>query len=147
MTVVDRSGRTLSGQTVEAFWASIEHARPLAVAINCSLGAARDARLAGGARARRRRAGLVLPERRPAECVRRLRREAPEETAALLREFAESGLVNAVGGCCGTTPEHVAAIAEAVAGLPPRREVPAHATAAAVGRPGAVRGRGRTPAS
>jgi 5-methyltetrahydrofolate--homocysteine methyltransferase len=126
MTVVDRSGRTLSGQTVEAFWASIEHARPLAVAINCSL---------GGAEMRPWLAELARVAPVPVWCYPNAGLpnafggydETPEETTALLREFAESGLVNAVGGCCGTTPEHIAAIAQAVSGLPPR-DIPAAST-------------------
>ena len=127
LTVVDRSGRTLSGQTVEAFWASIEHAGLLAVAINCSLGATEM------------RAWLIELARVagvPVWCYPNAGLpnafggydELPPETAALLREFAESGLVNGVGGCCGTTPEHIAAIAEAVDGLP-KRAVPARRTA------------------
>jgi 5-methyltetrahydrofolate--homocysteine methyltransferase len=123
LTVVDRSGRTLSGQTVEAFWTSIEHARPLAVAINCSL---------GGAEMRPWLAELARVASAPVWCYPNAGLpnafggydESPTETAALLREFAWSGLVNAVGGCCGTTPEHIAAIAEAASGLPPR-DVPA----------------------
>jgi 5-methyltetrahydrofolate--homocysteine methyltransferase len=119
LTVVDRSGRTLSGQTVEAFWASIEHAGLLAVAINCSLGAAEM---------RPWLAELAHVADLPLWCYPNAGLpnafggydESPAETAALLKEFAASGLVNAVGGCCGTTPEHVAAIAGAVAGLPPR---------------------------
>ncbi|MDX6631688.1 MAG: 5-methyltetrahydrofolate--homocysteine methyltransferase, partial [Gaiellales bacterium] len=119
MTVVDRSGRTLSGQTVEAFWTSIEHARPLAVAINCSL---------GGAEMRPWLAELARVATVPVLCYPNAGLpnafggydESPAETTALLREFAESGLVNWVGGCCGTTPEHIAAIAQAVSGLPPR---------------------------
>ena len=123
LTVVDRSGRTLSGQTVEAFWTSIEHAHPLAVAINCSL---------GGAEMRPWLAELARVASVPVWCDPNAGLpnafgeydETPAETAALLREFAESGLVNGVGGCCGTTPEHITAIAEAVSGLAPR-EVPA----------------------
>ena len=124
VTIVDLSGRTLSGQTLEAFWASIEHAHPLLVGVNCSLGA---------------------KEMRPhveelaglADCYTSCHPNAglpnafggydeqPDETSALLREFAEAGFVNVVGGCCGTTPEHTRRIAAAVAGLPPRR-VPQH---------------------
>ncbi|MEJ7735098.1 MAG: methionine synthase, partial [Polyangiaceae bacterium] len=119
VTIVDKSGRTLSGQTVEAFWASVLHARPMSVGVNCSLGA-RDIRqyvaelaaLAGIPVTCYPNAGL--PNAMGAYD------EEPEETAALLREFAESGLVNAVGGCCGTTPEHVQAIAAAVRPLKPR---------------------------
>jgi 5-methyltetrahydrofolate--homocysteine methyltransferase len=119
VTVTDRSGRTLSGQTLEAFYASIVHARPLSVGLNCSLGA-REMRpfLAELAAVARTRVSCYpnagLPNAFGAYD------EEPSTTAALLREFAESGLVNIVGGCCGTTPEHVRAIAGAVAGLPPR---------------------------
>jgi 5-methyltetrahydrofolate--homocysteine methyltransferase len=120
VTIVDRSGRNLSGQTVEAFWISIEHAQPLAVAINCSLGATEmRPYLADLAR--------VVPL--PIFCYPNAGLpnafggydEQPPETSRLLREFAEAGLVNAVGGCCGTGPEHVKAIRAAVAGVPPRR--------------------------
>jgi 5-methyltetrahydrofolate--homocysteine methyltransferase len=119
VTIVDRSGRTLSGQTVEAFWASIRHAEPLAVGINCSLGAAE---------LRPYLADLARVAPVPVTCYPNAGLpnafggydEQPNTTAALLREFAGSGLVNAVGGCCGTTPEHLAAIRAAVAGLPPR---------------------------
>ena len=119
LTVVDRSGRTLSGQTVEAFWASIEHAHPLAVAINCSL---------GGAEMRPWLAELASVATVPVWCYPNAGLpnafggydETPAQTSALLREFAQSGLVNAVGGCCGTTPEHIAAIVAAVAGVAPR---------------------------
>ncbi len=123
LTVVDRSGRTLSGQTVEAFWTSIEHAGLLAVAINCSL---------GGAEMRPWLSDLASVASVPVWCYPNAGLpnafggydESPPETAALLREFAEAGLVNGVGGCCGTTPEHIAAITAAVGGLP-AREIPA----------------------
>jgi 5-methyltetrahydrofolate--homocysteine methyltransferase len=119
-TITDRSGRTLSGQTVEAFWNSVRHARPFAVGFNCALGAdlmrphvAEMARLAGVLVAAYPNAGLpnAFGEYD----------EAPEDTAAHLEEWASSGLVNILGGCCGTTPEHIAAIARAVAGKPPRK--------------------------
>ncbi|MGE4240167.1 homocysteine S-methyltransferase family protein [Ramlibacter sp.] len=121
-TVTDASGRILSGQTVTAFWYSVRHARPLAVGLNCALGAA-----------------LMRPY------IQELHRAAPETfiscypnaglpnpmsdtgfdetpdvTSRLLREFAEEGLVNIVGGCCGTTPDHIGAIAQAVAPLAAR---------------------------
>src|SRR5207244_2238874 len=119
VSIVDRSGRTLSGQTVEAFWNSVEHAEPLAVGINCSLGAAEMrpyladlARIAPVFVTCYPNAGL--PNAFGGYD------EQPTTTSSLLREFAESGLVNAVGGCCGTGPEHIAAIRAAVAGLPPR---------------------------
>jgi 5-methyltetrahydrofolate--homocysteine methyltransferase len=120
VTIVDLSGRTLSGQTVESFWTSVEHARPLIVGVNCSLGAAEMrphveelSRLAGTYVSGHPNAGL--PNAFGGYD------EQPHETAALLRGFAEAGIVNVVGGCCGTTPEHVAQIAAAAAGLPPRQ--------------------------
>ncbi|MGH3263100.1 MAG: homocysteine S-methyltransferase family protein, partial [Trebonia sp.] len=119
VTIVDLSGRTLSGQTLEAFWASIEHADPLVVGVNCSLGAAEMrpyvtelSRLAGTYTACHPNAGL--PNAFGGYD------QAPEETARLLGEFAQAGLVNVVGGCCGTTPAHIARIADAVSGLPSR---------------------------
>jgi 5-methyltetrahydrofolate--homocysteine methyltransferase len=118
-TITDRSGRTLSGQTVEAFWNSIRHARPFAVGFNCALGAdlmrphvAELARLADTLVAAYPNAGLPNAFGQYDE--------TPEETAAHLNEWAGSGLVNILGGCCGTTPEHIAAIAAAVAGKTPR---------------------------
>jgi 5-methyltetrahydrofolate--homocysteine methyltransferase len=122
-TAVDRSGRNLSGQTVEAFWLSVEHARPLLVGVNCSLGATEMRPfvedLAGMATtwvSCHPNAGLPN--------ALGLHDEGPEDTSRFLGEFARAGLVNVVGGCCGTTPEHVRAIAAAVEGVPPRR-VPA----------------------
>jgi 5-methyltetrahydrofolate--homocysteine methyltransferase len=123
VTIVDLSGRTLSGQTVEAFWNSIAHAQPLVVGVNCSLGAkemrphvADLARLAGTYTASHPNAGL--PNAFGGYD------QTPEETAALLREFAGEGMVNIVGGCCGTTPGHIERVAAAVRGIAPRR-VPA----------------------
>ena len=122
VTIVDLSGRTLSGQTVEAFWTSIEHARPLIVGVNCSLGAkemrphvAELSRLADTFTSSHPNAGL--PNAFGGYD------EQPHETATLLREFAEAGFVNVVGGCCGTAPEHVEQIAATVEGLPPRELV------------------------
>ncbi|MFY1698489.1 MULTISPECIES: methionine synthase [unclassified Solwaraspora] len=119
VTIVDLSGRTLSGQTVEAFWRSVEHARPLVVGVNCSLGAeemrphvAELTRLAGTFTACHPNAGL--PNAFGGYD------QTPTETGALLADFAGAGMVNLVGGCCGTTPEHIAQIAKAVAGAPPR---------------------------
>ena len=118
-TITDRSGRTLSGQTVEAFWNSVRHARPFAAGFNCALGAdlmrphvAELSRLAETLVAAYPNAGL--PNAFGGYD------ETPEETAAALKEWASSGLVNIVGGCCGTTPAHIRCIAEAVAGLAPR---------------------------
>ena len=119
VTVTDRSGRTLSGQTIDAFYVSIRHAQPLSVGINCALGA-RDMRpylaeLAGIAECR----VSCYPNAGLPNAFGEYD-ETPDETAGLLREFAASGLVNLLGGCCGTTPEHIAAVARAVDGLPPR---------------------------
>ena len=120
-TIVDLSGRTLSGQTIDAFWTSVEHADPLLVGVNCSLGAeqmrphvAELARLAHAYTSCHPNAGL--PNAFGGYD------ELPHDTSRLLREFAEQGLLNVVGGCCGTTPEHTRAIVEAVRGLPPRRQ-------------------------
>jgi len=120
-TVTDASGRILSGQTVEAFWHSVRHARPLAVGLNCALGAAlmrpyieELARIAECCVSVYPNAGLPNPMSDTGFD------ETPAVTAALLHEFAQSGLVNLAGGCCGTTPEHVAAIAAEVAPLAPR---------------------------
>ncbi len=119
-TITDRSGRTLSGQTVEAFWNSVRHARPLAVGLNCSLGAEQLrphllelARVADVPVSAHPNAGL------PNEMGEY--DEVPAITAEHLGEWAEAGLVNIVGGCCGTTPEHISAIADAVAPHQPRR--------------------------
>jgi 5-methyltetrahydrofolate--homocysteine methyltransferase len=118
-TITDRSGRTLSGQTVEAFWNSVRHARPFAVGLNCALGAAMMrpylaelARVADTLVSAHPNAGLpnAFGEYD----------EQPHETAAHLGEWADAGLVNIVGGCCGTTPEHIRKIAEAVADPAPR---------------------------
>ncbi|HZC74347.1 MAG TPA: homocysteine S-methyltransferase family protein, partial [Gaiellaceae bacterium] len=118
-TAVDKSGRNLSGQTVEAFWVSVEHAEPLVVGVNCSLGAAEMrpfvedlAEIAPTWVACYPNAGLpnALGEHD----------ELPEDTSRFLGEFARDGLVNIVGGCCGTTPEHVRQIAAAVDGIAPR---------------------------
>ncbi|WP_103349155.1 methionine synthase [Amycolatopsis sp. CA-128772] len=122
VTIVDLSGRTLSGQTVEAFWSSIEHAKPLVVGVNCSLGAEEMrphveelARIADAYVACHPNAGL--PNAFGGYD------ETPEQTAGLIGGFAQEGLVNLVGGCCGTSPAHIAKIAEAAKGVTPR-EVP-----------------------
>jgi 5-methyltetrahydrofolate--homocysteine methyltransferase len=118
-TITDASGRTLSGQTTEAFWNSVAHARPLIIGLNCALGANQLrqyvqelSRVAPTFVSTHPNAGL------PNEFGGY--DESPEYMAGILKEFAESGLVNLVGGCCGTTPAHIKAIAQAVAGLPPR---------------------------
>jgi 5-methyltetrahydrofolate--homocysteine methyltransferase len=126
VTITDRSGRTLSGQTVEAFWISVAHAQPFSVGINCALGATDMrpylAELSGLAPT------LVscYPNAGLPNAFGEYD-EQPETTAGILRGFADSGFLNIVGGCCGTTPDHIAAIARAVEGLTPRQvpEVPA----------------------
>jgi 5-methyltetrahydrofolate--homocysteine methyltransferase len=122
-TITDASGRILSGQTPEAFWNSIRHAAPLFVGLNCALGGAQLrpyveelARVADTFVCAYPNAGLpnAFGEYD----------EAPEQTAAILGEYAESGLVNIVGGCCGTTPEHIRLLHQAVSGRAPRRAAP-----------------------
>ena len=119
-TITDRSGRTLSGQTVEAFWNSVKHARPFAIGLNCALGAelmrphiAELARIADTLIAAYPNAGLPNAFGEYDETA--------DQTACMLREWAQSGIVNILGGCCGTTPDHVRHVAEAVAGLPPHQ--------------------------
>jgi 5-methyltetrahydrofolate--homocysteine methyltransferase len=122
-TIADRSGRTLSGQTLDAFYVSIQHARPFSVGLNCAFGArqmrpymAELSRLAGEYMSCYPNAGLpnAFGEYD----------ELPEQTAALLRDFADTGFVDILGGCCGTTPAHIRAIREAVDGVTPRRARP-----------------------
>ena len=121
-TVTDASGRILSGQTVSAFWASVRHIQPLAVGLNCALGATlmrpyiqELAKVAGDTFIScYPNAGLPNPMSDTGFD------ETPEVTSRLLREFAAEGLVNIVGGCCGTTPQHIAAIHDSVAPLAPR---------------------------
>ncbi|WP_197420303.1 homocysteine S-methyltransferase family protein, partial [Mycobacterium sp. NAZ190054] len=119
-TITDASGRTLSGQVTEAFWNSIRHAKPLAVGLNCALGApemrpyiAELARIADTYVSCYPNAGLpnAFGEYD----------ESPKRQAGYVAEFAEAGFVNLVGGCCGTTPAHIAEIAEVVEGKPPRK--------------------------
>jgi 5-methyltetrahydrofolate--homocysteine methyltransferase len=118
-TITDRSGRTLSGQTVEAFWTSVKHAKPFAVGFNCALGAelmrphiAEIARIADTLVAAYPNAGL--PNAFGGYD------ETPDQTGHMLHEWAEAGIVNILGGCCGTTPDHIRHVAEAVAGIRPR---------------------------
>ncbi|MFN3353745.1 MAG: homocysteine S-methyltransferase family protein, partial [Brevundimonas sp.] len=118
-TITDRSGRTLSGQTAEAFWHSVRHAKPFAIGLNCALGAdlmrpyiAELSRIADTLVAAFPNAGLPNAMGQYDE--------QPHETAHFIEEWARSGLVNIVGGCCGTTPEHIRHVAEEVAGVPPR---------------------------
>jgi 5-methyltetrahydrofolate--homocysteine methyltransferase len=120
-TITDASGRTLSGQTPTAFWHSVRHAKPLAVGLNCALGAAlmrpyieEIAHVADCFVSCYPNAGLPNPMSDTGYD------ETPEQTARLVKDFAQSGFVNIIGGCCGTTPAHVTAIAHAVSGLAPR---------------------------
>ncbi|MBS0381674.1 MAG: homocysteine S-methyltransferase family protein [Proteobacteria bacterium] len=118
-TITDRSGRTLSGQTAEAFWYSVAHARPLSIGLNCALGA-KDLR--EHIEALSRVADCCISAHPNAGLPNAMGGydETPEEMATTLGEFARAGLLNIVGGCCGTTPAHIAAIAEAVRDVPPR---------------------------
>ena len=120
VTATDRSLRTLTGMTIPAFWTAVEHARPLSVGLNCSFGA-REIRPALAELARIAPLPVSVYPNAGLPNAMGGYDETPAEMAALVREFAESGLVNLVGGCCGTTPESVEAIAGAVADLPPRR--------------------------
>lgn len=119
-TITDRSGRTLTGQTPEAFWVSVSHARPFSVGLNCALGA-------GEMRPHIRTLSQVADTRISAYPNAGLPNEmggydeTPDETAAHLSEWTDTGLVNIVGGCCGTTPDHIRAIADAVQGKAPRK--------------------------
>ncbi len=143
-TITDASGRTLSGQTVEAFWTSVMHARPIAVGLNCALGAKQ---LRGHIADLSRIAGLPISAYPNAGLPNEFGGydEQPETTAQLLGQFARDGLINIAGGCCGTTPAHVRAIAEAVAGVPPR-PVPV-GRSARLGCPASRRSRSRSPAA
>ncbi|HJL22272.1 MAG TPA: methionine synthase, partial [Polyangiaceae bacterium LLY-WYZ-15_(1-7)] len=123
VTITDRSGRTLSGQTVEAFWYSIEHARPFSVGINCALGAEemrpflqRLSDVASCWVSAYPNAGLP-------NAFGEYDQDGPT-MAGLVKDFAEGGLVNMLGGCCGTTPPHIVEIAKAIEGLPPRQPRP-----------------------
>ncbi len=124
VTITDNSGRTLSGQTLEAFWTSVRHAKPFSVGINCALGAAQMrpymAELAGIADCW----ASAYPNAGLPNAFGGYD-ESPETTAEHLGEWAASGLVNIVGGCCGTTPGHVKAIKDAVKGIKPRSQVDA----------------------
>lgn len=121
-TVTDASGRILSGQTVTAFWHSVRHARPIAIGLNCALGATlmrpyieELAKVAGEvAVSCYPNAGLPNPMSDTGFD------ETPDVTARLVGEFAQAGFLNIAGGCCGTTPDHIAAIAKAVSAYKPR---------------------------
>jgi 5-methyltetrahydrofolate--homocysteine methyltransferase len=119
-TITDRSGRTLSGQTVEAFWNSVKHVKPFAIGLNCALGAdlmrphiAELSRIADTLVAAYPNAGLPNAMGQYDE--------EPHQTAHELHEWARDGIVNILGGCCGTTPDHIRHVAEEVAGVMPRQ--------------------------
>jgi 5-methyltetrahydrofolate--homocysteine methyltransferase len=120
MTITDLSGRNLSGHTVEAFWHAVRHARPVTVGLNCSFGAQQ---LRPHVLALAAAADTLVMCYPNAGLPNELGEydELPHQTAALVGEWASQGLVNILGGCCGSTPAHIAAMANAVAGQPPRR--------------------------
>lgn len=122
MTLTDLSGRNLSGHTVEAFWHAVRHARPVTIGLNCSFGAEQ---LRPHVRSLSAIADTLIMVYPNAGLPNELGAydELPEQTAALVREWADAGQVNILGGCCGSTPAHIAAIAKTVAGLPPRKAV------------------------
>src|SRR6266851_8636803 len=122
VTVVDRSGRNLSGQTVEAFWTSVEHAEPFAAGINCSLGAT-EMRPYIAAMSRVAPVYVICYPNAGLPNAFGGYDEQPPTTSKLLKEFAQAGLLNAAGGCCGTGPEHIRQIREALDGVP-RRQIP-----------------------
>ena len=119
VTIVDRSGRNLSGQTVEAFWTSVEHANPFAVGINCSLGAS-EMRPYIAAISHIAPVYITCYPNAGLPNAYGGYDEQPPTTSALLKEFAESGYLNAAGGCCGTGPEHIRMIREALEDTPTR---------------------------
>lgn len=121
VTITDASGRTLSGQTIEAFWNSVRHAKPLSVGINCALGAQEMrpyieelSKIADCYISCYPNAGLPNPLSETGYD------ETPEDTSGFLEEFAQSGFLNIVGGCCGTTPDHIGALVKKIKGLTPR---------------------------
>jgi len=120
MTLTDLSGRNLSGHTVEAFWHAIRHAKPITVGLNCSFGATQ---LRPHVKALSEVADTLIMVYPNAGLPNELGEydEMPKTTAGFVHEWADHGQVNVLGGCCGSTPAHIAAIAEAVRGLPPRK--------------------------
>jgi len=119
-TITDASGRTLSGQTTEAFWNSVRHANPLSVGLNCALGAEE---LRPYLEELSTKADTFVSAHPNAGLPNEFGEydQTPEEMAAIVSEFAQSGLVNIIGGCCGSTPEHIRAIADAVRSMAPRK--------------------------
>jgi len=119
MTLTDLSGRNLSGHTVEAFWASVRHARPLTIGLNCSFGAAQLRPHLAALSSKAETLVMAYPNAGLPNDLGDYD-EAAHETARQVAEWVGDGLVNVVGGCCGTTPAHIAAIASEIAGKPPR---------------------------
>ena len=119
-TITDASGRTLSGQTTEAFWNSVRHAQPLSIGLNCALGAEE---LRPYLEELSTKADTFVSAHPNAGLPNEFGEydQTPEEMAAIVAEFASSGLVNIIGGCCGSTPEHIAAIHAAIQGMAPRK--------------------------
>jgi len=119
MTLTDLSGRNLSGHTVEAFWHAVRHTKPLTIGLNCSFGADQ---LRPHLQMLSKQADTLIMAYPNAGLPNELGEydELPEETAALIKQWLEEGLVNIVGGCCGTTPEHIAAVAKTVSSVKPR---------------------------
>jgi 5-methyltetrahydrofolate--homocysteine methyltransferase len=120
MTITDLSGRNLSGHSIEAFWASVRHARPLTVGLNCSFGAAQLRAHVASLSAVADTLIMAYPNAGLPNDLGAYD-ECPETTAAQVRQWCEQGIVNIVGGCCGTTPEHIAAIARTVKEFAPRK--------------------------
>ena len=120
MTITDMSGRNLSGHSVEAFWAAVRHARPLTIGLNCSFGAPQLRPHVATLSAQADALMMVYPN---AGLPNELGAydEEPHTTGGFIAEWAATGLINVVGGCCGTTPDHIAKMAEAVAGHAPRK--------------------------
>jgi 5-methyltetrahydrofolate--homocysteine methyltransferase len=130
VTITDRSGRTLSGQTLDAFYVAMEHARPFSIGLNCALGA-REIRPYLAELARIATCYVSCYPNAGLPNAFGLYDELPDETGKLLREFATSGFVNIIGGCCGTTPDHIRVVAAAVSAVNPRprpadRDTPFH---------------------
>ncbi len=119
MTLTDLAGRNLSGQTVEAFWISVRHCRPLTIGLNCSFGATELRAHVQALSAQADTLMMVYPNAGLPNAFGGYDEE-PETTGALIHQWAEAGLINVVGGCCGTTPAHIAQIARAVSGQKPR---------------------------
>jgi len=124
-TVTDMSGRNLSGHSIEAFWASVRHARPLTIGLNCSFGAPELRPHVSSISAIADTLVMVYPNAGLPNDLGQYD-EQPETTGGFIREWAETSLINIVGGCCGTTPEHIHEMARAVAGHKPRM-IPARA--------------------